>query len=265
MKIAIASPTYPASIEDALAQIDRYAGQAADAGAVIVCFPESYVPGYPLDLGSWPRPAASRLAAALASAQQIAARRRIALILPMDWWEGGRFLNVAMVIDAHGRLLGMQIKNQLDPSEDARWEPGTARQIFDTGGLRFGIVISHEGFRYPETVRWAARNGAQVVFHPHFNGSDTQGPGNTEWFHPSNPYYEKAFMMRALENTVYFASSNCATRYPESASAIMAPDGSCLVHAEYGRPGLIIADIEPARATGYLAARYKPGSLDMQR
>jgi len=28
-------------------------------------------------------------------------------------------------------------------------------------------VICHEGWRYPETVRWAVRRGAQVVFHPH--------------------------------------------------------------------------------------------------
>jgi hypothetical protein len=26
----------------------------------------------------------------------------------------------------------------------------------------FGVAICHEGWRYPETVRWAARRGAQV-------------------------------------------------------------------------------------------------------
>jgi hypothetical protein len=35
--------------------------------------------------------------------------------------------------------------------------------------LTFGVTICYEGFRYPETVRWAARRGAHIVFHPHFD------------------------------------------------------------------------------------------------
>ena len=31
------------------------------------------------------------------------------------------------------------------------------------GALTFGVAICHEGWRYPETVRWAARRGAHVV------------------------------------------------------------------------------------------------------
>ena len=29
-------------------------------------------------------------------------------------------------------------------------------QIFEVNGTRFGVAICHEGWRYPETVRWAA-------------------------------------------------------------------------------------------------------------
>ena len=36
--------------------------------------------------------------------------------------------------------------------------------LFETGAMKFGIAICHEGWRYPETVRWAARHGAQIVF-----------------------------------------------------------------------------------------------------
>ena len=65
-------------------------------------------------------------------------------------------------------------------------------------------------------------------------------------------------MMRALENTIYFASVNYATRYPESGTALIAPDGTCLAHEVYGREGVLVADIDPALATGLLAKRYKP-------
>ena len=72
-----------------------------------------------------------------------------------------------------------------------------------------------------------------------------------------NPYYEKAMMMRALENTIYFASSNYTTRFPESASSVIAPDGTCIAHADYGVAGVVVADIDLSLATGYLAKRFK--------
>lgn len=31
------------------------------------------------------------------------------------------------------------------------------RHVFTIGPLTFGVVIGHEGWRYPETVRWAVR------------------------------------------------------------------------------------------------------------
>jgi 5-aminopentanamidase len=64
-------------------------------------------------------------------------------------------------------------------------------------------------------------------------------------------------MMRAMENTIYFAGSNYAMRYPESASSIIAPDGKCIAHAEYGKPGVIVADIDLEQATGLLAKRFR--------
>jgi predicted amidohydrolase len=96
------------------------------------------------------------------------------------------------------------------------------------------------------------------VFHPHFAGSNTNGTKLTEWGHKENPYYEKAMIMRALENTIYFASSNYASIYPESASAIISPDGSCIKHEIYGRTGVIVVDLDISLATGLLAKRLKP-------
>jgi hypothetical protein len=36
------------------------------------------------------------------------------------------------------------------------------------------------------------------------------------------------------------------------------PDGTLLAYQPYGKPGLLIGDIDIAEATGLLAARYKP-------
>ena len=116
--------------------------------------------------------------------------------------------------NARGELLGVQTKNQLDPSEDPLYVPGRTRQLFEIDGLKFGVVICHEGFRYPETVRWAAVRGAKIVFHPQYTGSDVEGSDvDASGAPPNAPYYEQAMMMRSRENTIYFASVNYATRF----------------------------------------------------
>jgi predicted amidohydrolase len=257
MKIALASPPFPKSVEDGLRSLKKLTEQAAAQQAEIICFPESFIPGYPYPEFNIEKCSPEQLQLALEEAQAIAAENNIAIILPMDWYADGAYLNVAQVISATGELLGYQSKNQLDPSEDDIWEAGTQRYMFEINGLKFGIVICHEGFRYPETVRWAARRGAQVVFHPHCSGSNKGGIVPTEWGDKNSPYYEKAMMMRSIENSVYFASVNYAFDYPDCASTIIAPDGSYLAHQPYTVPGVLVVDIDPQLATGYLASRYK--------
>lgn len=258
MKIAVASPPIPRSLSEGLVALDKLVKDAAMQGVKIICFPESYLPGYPgMPYGPEDR-TKERLEAALDAVCAIAAENNIAIIIPMDWHESGQLLNVAFVISADGKVLGYQAKTQLDPSEDSIWQPGTKRRVFEVGGLTFGISICHEGFRYPETVRFAARNGAHIVFHPFFAGSDIEGVELAEYGAKANPYYEKAQMVRALENTIYFATANYASRYSEAASAVIAPDGRCVAHAAYGVPGITVAEVDPALATGFLAGRYKP-------
>jgi len=257
MKVAIASPPFPKSIEDALFQVEKLVKEASEQQAEIICFPESYIPGYPAEEFEVEVSSPEKLQAALDKARKMAVENNIAIILPMDWYSPHGLLNLAHVISNTGELLGFQAKTQLDPTEDNTWIAGTERSIFEVNGVKFGIVICHEGFRYPELVRWAARRGAKIVFHPHFGGSNMEGVELTEWGNKGNPYYEKAMMMRALENTIYFASSNCATRYPESASSLIGPDGHCITHQPYGKPGVFVTEINTDLATGILAKRFK--------
>ncbi len=257
MKIAIASPPLPKSINDSLYWVEKLVKEASEKQADIICFPESYIPGYPLVAFDPQERSSEKLRPALDKVCEIAAMYSINIIMPMDWHLPAGPSNLAFVISSTGELLGYQTKNQLDPTEDNLWIPGTERTIFEVNGVRFGITICHEGFRYPESVRWAAGHDAKIVFHPHCAGSNTEGPKLTEWGNKDNPYYEKAMMMRALENTIYFASSNYSFLYPESASAVLAPDGTCVAHEAYGNAGVIVTDIDLSLATGLLAKRFK--------
>lgn len=256
MKIALASPPFPKSINDGLLQVEMLVKDAAAQQAEIICFPESYIPGYPAPEFEVEKSTPENLQSALQKACVIAKENSIAIILPMDWYTPEGLLNVAFVISNKGEVSGYQSKNQLDPTEDNIWIPGNERKIFEVNNVKFGITICHEGFRYPESVRWAAMHGAVIVFHPQFTGSNVDGVQLEEWGNQYNPYYEKAIMMRAMENTIYFASVNYATKFQESATSLIAPDGKCIAHQSYSEPGVIVAELDPAIATGFLAKRF---------
>ncbi len=195
---------------------------------------------------------------ALQAVAQWARTYAVATILGMErLTEAGRQI-VAVVIDARGQLQGYQTKNQLDPTEDQFYVPGHTRRLFEINGVKFGVAICHEGWRYPETVRWAAVRGATIVFHPHHTGSDRAGVRLTQWGAASGPYYEKAMMCRSLENTIYFASVNYALRFQESATSLIAPSGRCQAYLPYGQEGVLVQAINVEEATGLLAARYAP-------
>ena len=104
----------------------------------------------------------------------------------------------------------------------------------------------------------SAVRGARIVFHPQLTGSDRTGAKLERWGDPASPYYEKAMVARAVENTIYFASVNCALRYQDSATSLVGPDGAYLAHVPYGEERLLVADLDLSRATGFCARRYNP-------
>jgi predicted amidohydrolase len=258
MIVGLATPRIAASLEDGLSRIDRLVSEAAAQGAQIVCFPEAYLPGLRgQDFGVWPWDRAQE-GRALEAVKQSARAHRVAVILGMEHVaDAGRQI-AAFVIDADGRLLGVQTKNQLDPSEDPFYVPGHGRRLFEIGGTKFGVAICHEGWRYPETVRWAAVRGAKVVFHPQLTGTEQQGVRLTEWGAKGAPYYEQAMRMRSRENTIYFASVNYAVRFQDAATSLIHPSGECQAYLPYGQEGVLVQALKLEEATGLLASRYAP-------
>jgi predicted amidohydrolase len=258
MIIALASPCVASSLDAGLDKIKRFLSEASAQGAAIVCFPEAYLPGLRgvgIDVLPFDQ---SEHAQVLQAVAHWAKTYAVAAILGMErLTEGGRQI-AAYVIDAQGQLPGYQTKNQLDPTEDQFYVPGNTRRLFEINGITFGVVICHEGWRYPETVRWAAVRGAKIVFHPQHTGSDHEGVRLTQWGAASNPYYEKAMMCRGLENTIYFASVNYAMRFQESATSLIDPSGHCQAYLAYGQEGVLVQAINVEEATGLLAIRYAP-------
>jgi predicted amidohydrolase len=258
MIIALASPGIASTLDEGLDKIKRLLSEASAQGAAIVCFPEAYLPGLrgqDLEVLPFDRTHQEHV---LQTVAQWARTYAVATILGMERiTDAGRQI-VAVVLDSRGQIQGYQTKNQLDPTEDRFYVPGDTRQLFEVNGVKFGVAICHEGWRYPETVRWAALRGAKIVFHPHHTGSDQEGVCLTQWGAAGGPYYEKGMIMRSMENTIYFASVNYALRFQESATSLITPSGQCQAYLPYGQEGVLVQAIKVEEATGLLATRYAP-------
>ena len=258
LRIGLAAARNAGSVEERLHAVDRFLDEAAAQDVAIVCFPETYIPGLRGQDFPVPPHDQRRQEAALESVRASAGRHRVAVVLPMEWESPAGLHNAAFVISRDGTVVGHQAKNQIPPEEEPYYVPDGRRRLFEVDGVPFGVTICHEGWRYPEGVRWAAARGARVVFHPQLTGSDRAGVTIDRWGDPGSPYYEKAMIARSVENTIYFASVNYAFQYQDSATSLIGPDGDLVAYVPYGKEQLLVHDLDLGRATGFCARRYNP-------
>ena len=256
-RIALANLRFPTTPEESVELAEQAVAEASIAHAGIVCFPECFVPGYRGMGKQVPPPDPAFLERGWSLIGAAAAKASVAVVLGTERIVDGELLATALVIQQDGIIAGFQDKVQLDPSEEGVYSPGCGRRVFQAGPLTFGVAICHEGWRYPETVRWAARRGAHIVFHPHFHEAEPGGYAPSSFADPVNSFHEKAVLCRAAENTCYVATVNCASAGSPTTSAVARPDGTLLSYQPYGKEGLLVADIDLAVATGLLASRCK--------
>lgn len=236
--------------------------EAGRRGVQIICFPECYIPGYRWRADTLPPPSLSFLESAWDRVGAASRSAGISVILGTERPTEHGLQITARVYNPDGSTQGWQDKGQLDPSEEAHYPSfGSERHVFTSGDVTFGIVICHEGWRYPETVRWAARRGAQIVFHPFAHIAEPGSYRPETFAHPDNTFHEKAMLCRAAENNCWFASVNSASDGAPATSAIVRPDGTLLTYQPYGQTGLLIADLDLSLATLHLAERCRTSPM----
>jgi len=210
----------------------------------ILCFPETQTVGYRVDIATPELPVP---VAKLNDLHERLARRcgqlGLACILGTETprGPGDKPYNSALVIGETGRILGTHHKTKLTPLDAIAYTPGTTIETFELFGVKVGVVICFEGFRFPETTRECVRQGAQIVFHPQNN---TTRPN--DW---KVPIHHAMITTRAAENTIWFASCNACLDHQNSRSLTIAPDGRVHAQSELKREELVVADLETERAT----------------
>jgi predicted amidohydrolase len=100
--------------------------------------------------------------------------------------------------------------------------PGTHLPVVRAGGALVALVICWD-LGFPEAVREAALNGADLVLAP------------ASWRCPWGPQYDLVCAARALDNAVYLASANQLGDYPEARfdapGGVYGPDGTRLARS----------------------------------
>jgi predicted amidohydrolase len=262
VRIALANIRAPRTPDESVCLATAAVAEAGRREAIVICFPECFVPGYRWPGATLPAPDPEFLERAWTEVADAARAARITVILGTERVTDRGLQITACVINPDGTIAGWQDKGQIDPSEEAIYSAfGTDRLVFTAGPVTFGVVICHEGWRYPETVRWAVRRGAQVVFHPHAHVAESGSYRPRTFADPANTFHEKAVLCRAAENTCYFASVNCASDGSGTTSAVARPDGTLQCYQPYAQEGLLVADLDLSTATGLLASRCRTSPM----
>lgn len=257
IRIAVASTPLTTTLDQAVPAAVAAVREAGGLGARIVCLPETGLPGHRVQARDVPHVSQAALDDALDAVAAAAREYRVVTIVGTERLAPGGREILSVVFDTDGSRLGEQVKTQIDPSEEVDYVAATGRRVFDAGGAVFGIAICHEAFRYPEITRSLVLGGAQIVFVPHFVTTD-DGSLPVRWCDTASPYQEKSLLSRAMENTVFVAQSNVAGPNQGSVSGIIAPDGTLVASLEYGRVGVVAADVDLDQATRLMALRWAP-------
>jgi len=152
----------------------KYARQAAQEGAQIMCFQELFYGPYFCQVQdrkyysyteAIPDGPTTRLV------QDLARDTKMVLIVPMYEEDGpGIYYNTAAVIDADGTYLGKYRKTHI-PHLPGFWEkyyfkPGNlGYPVFNTAVGKVGVYICYDR-HFPEGARMLGLNGAEMVFIP---------------------------------------------------------------------------------------------------
>lgn len=248
IRIGLAQCHQSSSLEVNRETILRFIDQAKKDDVQILCFPEAQTAGYRGAIT--PKETPVQVEGLRKTHQKIAQKcgeYGMGCILgterlPHSDTKIGLPFNSAIVISPQGKILGFHHKTKLTPEDVKHYTPGEKFETFDVFGMRIGIVICFEGFRFAQATAECVRQGAQLVFHLQNN---TDRP--LDW---KIPIHHAMIVTRAAENTIWFASCNiCQEQFQNSSSMIVAPDGQVVARSDLKREQLLVEDIDIELAT----------------
>lgn len=265
-------------LESSLTKAEGLIADAAAAGARIVAFPETWLPGYPawiFGAAAWEHPAAKRAYArllrnavtvpgdAVARLCKAAAAHHVDVVMGANERDArfsrGTLFNSLLFITADGRLAGVHRKLMPTHAERIVWAPGdgSTMGVVDTPLARLGGLICWE--HWMPLARFAMHaQGEQVHVAVWPEGSYVTELASCSYAFEgrcfviaASPYMSRADIGDDVElaDAIGDAFDLDATEDVINAggSGVVGPDGRWVVGPVYGRPEIVCADIDLGR------------------
>lgn len=232
-------------IEYNLERTLHYLDAAAALGSRVVLFPEanltSYYFPYVVSLK------ARQIQDALAEVCRAAAARNLWVIVGTLRPTANRYLNLAHVIDPHGRMVHEYAKVNLAGRDEQQYcRGGNKLSLFEVDGIACTLVICRDG-RHPELYRLPAMAGAQILFHPSCSSDEIEA---VTWKRTSGraqqPVGPNARIFHCVANTV--GESPDGKQTSSGSSFIREPNGLPLSEAGWYQEEIITAVLDLSRA-----------------
>lgn len=221
---------------------EAYLKQAGQRGADIACLAEIFnAVGINLTKRNVPPLVRNAEAETLQRFAPIAKKHRMAIIAPILAVLEGKVRNVALIIDAKGKLIGRYCKvHCIEHEKDFGVVPGDEWPVFKIGDVQVGVQTCHDN-SFPESARCLTLNGADIIFWPHLMSG---------W---GGEFMDILLRAPAIHNGVYHVPVSYGCPPDRSwmpgmllgRSSIIGPDATIL--ADAGRhPGIAITTIDLA-------------------
>jgi len=231
-------------------------GQAAAAGAQIVCLQELFAGQYPCQSEDHARFSDAEPIPGPTSEALAAAAREHGVVLIGSLFERrapGLYHNTAVVFDADGSTAGVYRKMHIpdDPLyyEKFYFTPGDLGfRAFDTRYGRVGVCVCWDQW-YPEAARLTALAGAQLLFYPTAIGWLPNE--KAEYGASQHSAWETMMRSHAIANGVFVAAANRTGHEGElefwGASFLSDPNGNILARASHDREETLLVECDLAK------------------
>ena len=191
------------NVEKNLTNARRAFEQAGEEKADFVLFPELFLTGGVRDIRQ------DEVAAGMAEIAELCRKFAVTGLVGTGWKEQDKLFNQVRILDATGALAGVYAKKCLTYGDAKNVSPGETPLVFAVDGLTAGVLICNDlwvtpGFTdgpNPHLTLQQARDGAQVIFHHVFSGSDQR----------YRAYHESNQFVRAVEAKCPIVTVNAFT------------------------------------------------------
>jgi N-carbamoylputrescine amidase len=245
-----------ASKDANVAKALRRIGEAAAAGADLVCLQELFATPYPCQSEDHARFDLAEPIPGPTSEALAAAAREHKVVLVGSLFErraAGLYHNTAAIWDADGQQVGLYRKMHIpdDPLyyEKFYFTPGDLGfAAFDTRAGRLGACVCWDQW-FPEAARLTAMAGAEIIFYPTAIGWLPNE--KAEYGESQHSAWETMMRSHAIANGVFVAAPNRVGREGElefwGASFVADPNGNILARASHDKEETLLVECDLGR------------------